>query len=346
MKKSTLFIALSLMVSAANAQTPLTLSGTSYSQNFDAMTPSGSTLPTGWYVDTAASSTSLGTVAVVTALGKPYVLPGGDTSCKSGSNSAFVTTRGFKNYPSATAIGTQPTVDICVNGDAITNRALGVRQVGATAYDPGAAIALYIANTTGLTNLNLAFKLQSLDSSSPRTVNWIVDYGIGANPSTFTTVTSTTGTWTTGNHTYTNNAVSASFGSGLNDQSGPFWIRIRPSAASTGSGNRPTTAIDDVSLTWTGTTGVSDVTATNGLQLNLVGEATTGKVTFACNTQSNGNYTLCIYDLSGRVVATQKVAVEAGNTQVTVGNLNLVSGMYIAKMSNEVNTAVVKVMVN
>jgi len=349
MKKSTLLVALSLAFTAANAQTPLTLSGTSYSQNFDAMTPSGSTLPTGWYVDTAASSTSLGTVAVVTALGKPYVLPGGDTSCKSGSNSAYVTTRGFKNYPSATAIGTQPTVDICVAGDAITNRALGVRQVGVTAYDPGAAFCLYIANTTGLTNFNLAFKLQSLDSSSPRTVNWIVDYGMGATPSSFTTITSTTGTWTTGNHTYSNNAVTASFGSSLDNQSGPIWVRVRPSAASTGSGNRPSTAIDDISLTWTGNagpSGVSDVATQPVLSLGVAGEATTEGFTLAYYAQEAGSYTLAICDIAGRVIRTENMNCQAGTQRISVSGLNMAPGMYIAKMFSSNTSASAKVMVH
>ena len=97
----------------------------------------------------------------------------------------------------------------------------------------------------------MTFRLQSLDASSPRTTTWKVQYAIGVTPSTFTDLTTNLTVLTTGGLTFTDTTVSVNFGSLLNNLSSPVWIRIVTLTASTGSGNRPTTAIDDVNLTWT-----------------------------------------------------------------------------------------------
>jgi hypothetical protein len=346
MRKIALLFVTSLFALSTQAQTSVALSGTSYTQNFDAL---GTGLPTGWSVWTGATISSPGTVRTMpTQAGLPFQISPDTTTC-----AGLVVGGGFKNYPSADVIN--PGINFCVSGTTTlsatySDRALGVRQVGYTntgfpASDSGAAFALQLTNTTGISNINVSFKLQSLDTSTPRVTTWKLDYGIGATPSSFTAV-STTGTMTTGGKVFSNNTVTAAMGTAVENQSSPVWIRIAALSYSSGSGTRPSTAIDDFTLTYNNTTGVNDITANSGLLLNVVGEATTGKVTFAYNTQATGKYDLSIYDLSGRVVATQKVAVEAGYTQMTVSNLNLVSGMYIAKMSNEVNAAVVKVMVN
>jgi hypothetical protein len=44
--------------------------------------------------------------------------------------------------------------------------------------------------------------------------------------------------------------VTVNFGSSLNNISQKVWIRIATLAATTGSGNRPSTAIDDLQLSW------------------------------------------------------------------------------------------------
>ncbi len=66
-----------------------------------------------------------------------------------------------------------------------TDRALGLRQTGGVA-DPGGAFVFQIANTTGKINFTLDFSLQSLDASSTRTTTWLVEYGLGSNPTSFT----------------------------------------------------------------------------------------------------------------------------------------------------------------
>ncbi|RYZ87056.1 MAG: hypothetical protein EOO68_28125 [Moraxellaceae bacterium] len=74
-----------------------------------------------------------------------------------------------------------------------TDRAIALRQTGAFG-DPSGAFVFQIANTTGKSAFKLAFDLQSLDAALARTVTWIVDYGIGAAPTSFTLRTRTAST--------------------------------------------------------------------------------------------------------------------------------------------------------
>jgi hypothetical protein len=107
-----------------------------------------------------------------------------------------------------------------------------------------------INNTTGKTNLKMSFLLQSSDyKTAPRTTTWAVDYGKGDSPATFTTVTAT-GTLTTGNNVFSSTTVNVDFGSALDNTTGKIYIRITAPAAASGSGNRASTAIDDVKFTW------------------------------------------------------------------------------------------------
>ncbi|MBL7746090.1 MAG: hypothetical protein JNM19_01575, partial [Chitinophagaceae bacterium] len=137
---------------------------------------------------------------------------------------------------------------------ASVNRALGVRQTGTAGAggDPGAAFAFLLPNTTGKTNLQLEFRLQSLDApaTAGRTTTWKVDYGFGAAPTAFTTVTTSPATLTTTLGTFANNVVTVNFGSTLNNINQPVWIRIVTLSGTSGGGSRPSTAIDDVKFTW------------------------------------------------------------------------------------------------
>lgn len=229
MKRIALLIASVAAGFAANAQ--LSLSGSSYTQNFDNI---GNGLPAGWEVDSAATPTSKGVVMAF------------DTT----KTAWAVTTGKFKNF-AAKASFTVNNIPVATQA-AATDRALGLRQVGA--LDSMVAFELQINNTAGLTNFNLAFDLMSLDSTSPRTTTWGVDYGLGANPTTFTAVTPT-GTMTTGGNTFASNHITVSFGSALNNQAAPVWIRIVVPHKTTGSGNRSSVGLDNFSLTWTGTAG-------------------------------------------------------------------------------------------
>ncbi|MBN8686034.1 MAG: hypothetical protein J0M10_03410 [Chitinophagales bacterium] len=164
------------------------------------------------------------------------------------------TSLGFKNFASATGLTATSTSTDQTNS---VNRALGARQTGtsSTGGDPGFAFAFQLANTTGKTNLQLEFLLQSLDASGTtvgRTTTWRVDYGIGDSPVNFTTVTTTPATLSTtfGPGNFANTPVTVNFGTALNNISQKVWIRIVALSSTSGGGNRPSTGIDDVKFSW------------------------------------------------------------------------------------------------
>ncbi len=212
-------------------QAQINLSGTSYTQNFDGI---GGGLPTGFSVTTAANGTALGASAAFTT---------------ANTTAWSVTASGWKNYASATGLTASATA---AAQTASTNRAIAVRQSSnvSTGGDPGAALNIQLANTTGLTNFTLSFLLQSLDNISPRVTTWTVQYGFGTAPTMFTAPTMVTGTLTTGGASFTNNIIDVNFGNALDNNNGNVWIRIVALNASTGANSRATTGIDDVVLNY------------------------------------------------------------------------------------------------
>ncbi|MBV8255103.1 MAG: hypothetical protein JO154_21050 [Chitinophaga sp.] len=156
------------------------------------------------------------------------------------------TTGAFKNLASANDASITAASDSLTQA-ASTNRALGVRQTGTF---EAVAYTFEVNDTKGKSNLKMSFSLQSLDATSGRTTTWYVDYGFGDNPSTFTKATNVTGTLTTGGLAQSNNTINVDFGSALDNQTGKVYIRIITTAATTGTGNRATSAIDDVKFSW------------------------------------------------------------------------------------------------
>jgi predicted extracellular nuclease len=221
LQKTLWLIAFLGLSASAWAQVTLPNSGT-YTETFDGI---GTALPTGWDVRTGATATALGTTATFS------------TAAILWNN----TTGAFKNFASG---------DIGQSGTqaSATDRALGLRQTG-TVAEPGGAFVLQLNNTIGYQNFALSFKLQSLDATSPRTATWRVDYGFGTSPASFVAA-SAVGTLTTGGSTFSNNTITANLGAALDNQTGPVWIRIVVLTATTGSGNRPSTGIDDFTLTY------------------------------------------------------------------------------------------------
>ncbi len=211
-----------------SASSQITLSGTNYTQNFDGV---GSGLPMGFRVVSNATATSLGTAATF-------------TSAIDGNTPWNSTFSGWKNIASADGLISSSNT---AAQNASTDRVVGIRQSGSVA-DPGAALEMQLTNTTGFSNFSMSFKLQSLDITSPRVTTWRVDYGVGASPASFTAVTTSPVTITTGGSTFTNTTVTVSFGSALDNIGQDVWIRITSLTAASGSLNRPTTGIDDISL--------------------------------------------------------------------------------------------------
>ncbi|WP_177204544.1 T9SS-dependent choice-of-anchor J family protein [Hymenobacter arizonensis] len=229
-KKVLLFgLASGLSLATLSARAQATLATSPYTETFDNL---ASGLPAGFGVYLGATASSLGTAPTSAQL-----------ILTQDANTAWTnTTGGFKNYASATGAPTDQAT--------APNRALGVRQTG-NIGDPGAAFVFQAANTTGKTDFVLSFKLQSLDAASPRTTTWRVDYALGAAPTAFTSV-GTGGS--TGNSTLSNNTITVNFGSALDNQTGPVYIRIVTLTGSIGASNRPSSAIDDFSLTWSAPT--------------------------------------------------------------------------------------------
>jgi hypothetical protein len=195
--------------------------------NFDNI---ASGLPQGVYVKMASSSTSIGTTGVYS----------------SNQSSWSNTSSGFKNYASATGLNASSS---STEQNAAINRSLGVKQTGSTGFDPGAAFVFEINNTTGKTDLMLSFLLQSLADGIGRTTIWQVDYAMGDNPNTFIPVATLPSTITTG-PTFSSTPVTVSFGNALDNKNAKVWIRIVTLSATTGSGSRASTGIDDVQLSW------------------------------------------------------------------------------------------------
>lgn len=225
MKRSLLLILFLIISQQLYSQVILTTSP--YRQEFNDL---GTALPAGFSVRLSSSASSLGT----------------EQSLTTAATSWSATTAGYKNMASATAGSAASVADQA----SATNRALGLRQTSAAGYDPGSAFVFQIANTTGKSAFKLSFDLQSLDPSSPRLVTWAVQYAFGATPSSFLPAT-TTGTLTTGNSSFSNTAINVDFGNSLDNNAGPVWIRIVALTGSTGSGNRPTSAIDNFNLSFT-----------------------------------------------------------------------------------------------
>ena len=341
MKKTALLLSFCVTAIAANAQ--LTLTGASpYTQDFNSL---GSGLPTGWVCYNTATATSLGTLdasfGTATAWGAYY-----DTvDCPS---DVFGT--GFKNSASANGGASLLATSTCVTQEMQSDRCLSVRQSSNTShpgFDPGPAFCLHLAGTTGMTGVGCTFKLQSLDQLSTRVTAWMVDYGFGVAPTAFTAA-SATGTMTTGGSAFTNNSISVNFGSALDNKTSDVWIRISTQTATTGSGSRATSGIDDFNLTWSGTaypTGVQNINEVSGLSLIVLGEATANNVNIQFVSNTTASYNLTIADITGRILNHQSVNAVSGVQNINANGLNLAHGMYVATLQNATAKTAVKFVV-
>lgn len=236
MKKLSFLIILMCAGIMAQAQSPLYLSGTFYAQDFDNL---GNGIPIGWRVDTSADQ----------AAGL-----GGNAIARYSANTTpwNTSSRGFYNFAAADAMGLNSSSTSTDQANA-TDRALGVKQV--TDWDNATeqvAYNLHIANTVGLSNLSISVKVQTFQQNSSRNNTWLMQYGFGANPTTFTTL-ATIPTTIYVDSSAANQTITGNFGTALNNQSQNVWIRLIPIGQSQGLGNRPIVAIDDVQLLWTGT---------------------------------------------------------------------------------------------
>jgi hypothetical protein len=259
------------------AQAQLTLSGTNYAENFDAISNG---LPAGWSARTNATATTLGTITTnYNAGGKTW----GDTTGEFGSCASTRSNSGT-NFTGSESTSIQA---------GCTNRALAVRQTGSFG-DPGAAFVLQITNTLGLSNLTFSVHLCTLRTNGYTTI-WTIQYAVGNSPASFTTLGACTNSNAFGSTTQTYN-----LGTNADSTSSNVWIRIVALSAATGSGSRATFGIDDFSLSWTGNGAsgappfISGFAITNGqAQIDFTGSTNDGVSTFILQTagQVSGPYT-------------------------------------------------------
>jgi hypothetical protein len=198
----------------------INLSAGIYQENFDLI---ASSVVAGWDVRTGAAGTSMGTVGASPTTHSTW----GES------------TGGFKNFASASTGSTSSTVEQA----AATDRALGVRQTG-TFGDPGASFNFQFS-TSGLSVQSITIDLQLLNLQT-RSTPWSIQYGIGANPTSFTTLASYVEPAAFGTTTFGFSSVE--LGEALTDQA-QVWFRVAALSAASGSGNRDSIAIDNFSIT-------------------------------------------------------------------------------------------------
>jgi hypothetical protein len=217
-------IALKLVsVSSLQAAT-ISLSAGTYTENFNSIT---TTAPSGWDVRTSASSTTLGTVGSYTAT--------------IGTVTAWNdTTSGFKNFASSNSL-TSAASSAAQN--ATTDRALGLRQSGSFG-DPGASLNFNFSSSS-LTVSSITIDLEMLSVQTRSTV-WTIQYGIGAAPTSFTTLATFSDPGTFGSTTLS--FTTSQFGTNLDNRS-QAWFRVVALSAATGSGNRDSFGINNFSIT-------------------------------------------------------------------------------------------------
>jgi autotransporter-associated beta strand protein len=209
-------LALAVLCIVPQVDGATTLTGTSYTQNFDSI---GSGLPADWTVRTGATTTALGTSQTLTTAATSWGDSGGS----------------FKNLAAAGSFLSNAST---ANQAAATDRALGVRQTGSFG-DPGVSFNFHF-NASAVTFSSLSLDLMMLNVQ-PRSTTWSIQYGIGATPTSWTTLS----TWADpGSFGTTNFSFDATDLAALNGQAAA-WIRIVALGGASGSGNRDTMGIDN-----------------------------------------------------------------------------------------------------
>jgi len=221
-----------------------------YTQNFNSI---GSGLPSGWSVRAVTNPANFGVPAIYNAA------PVGWASI----------VWNFENLASCNAPAS--ITDNDATQASRSDRALGVRKA-ADVGNPGGAFVFQVANTVGLSNFMMNFKLMQLDPSGEhgQLVTWRVDYGFGISPASFTNAQSVTPwplrTKQTNPIEWCSQNVTVNFGSALDNYNGVVTIRIYSNAVTSASGpnstnKRPNSAIDDVSLSYNSNPCMFDVVA-------------------------------------------------------------------------------------
>jgi autotransporter-associated beta strand protein len=280
-----------------------------YSQNFNGL---GSGLPANWTTGTGATSAGLGT-----------------TIAFSGTAPAewAATASGFKNFASTTGLtSTSLTAEQAASAD----RALGIRQSSGFG-DPGAAFN-YAFSTTGQTIDSVSLDLLML-SVQGRSTTWSVEYGLGASPTSFTTL----GTWPDPNAwgstavTYSGTAVS-----GMSNQANVVFRVAAISGTATGSGSRDSMGIDNFQIS-----NLSSSAASATLGITTSGSTTysgpisiTGTATLTAVAGGTATFSGIISGTAGSIIKTGLGTVILTGTNTYAAGTSITAGTLKAGNSN------------
>lgn len=298
--------------SGATVANPITIGGmvptVFYSQNFNGL---GSGLPANWTTRTGATNAGLGT-----------------TIAFSGTAPAewAATASGFKNFASTTGLtSTSGTAEQAASAD----RALGIRQSSGFG-DPGAAFN-YAFSTTGQTIDSVSLDLMML-SVQGRSTTWSVEYGLGASPTSFTTL----GTWPDPNAwgstavTYSGTAVS-----GMSNQANVVF-RVAAISGATGSNNRDSMGIDNFQIS-----NLSSSAASATLGITTSGSTTysgpisiTGTATLTAAASGTATFSGIISGTAGSIIKTGAGTVILTGTNTYAAGTSITAGTLKAGNSN------------
>jgi autotransporter-associated beta strand protein len=264
----------------------VSLTGTNYFQNFDSL---DSGLPAGWTTRLGVSSSSIGSALSFT-----------NTSASASVNQWANTTAAFKNFASTTGLASNSTTTAQA---ASTDRALGIRP-SASFGDVGtnyAGFVLQLSNTSGFENFSLTMDAMVFTADT-RTNVWTLDYGVGASPTSFTTLTN----WTTpASWGSTSLSISSASLASIANLSDNVWIRFSILTPSTGSGSRDPVGIDNFSLTYTSLAGTEYFWTADG---SLLGGAGTWSTASANWSAAASPVSGVAWDSSKRAVFTNNAA--------------------------------------
>ena len=192
-----------------------------YTQSFDTIVTG---LPADWTVRSGATATAVGTALTFTTPPTTWADTGGR----------------FKNVSSATNLTSVASTTDQGNS---SNRALGLRQSGSFG-DSGASFNFNFSTTEReITGITLDLMMLSVQN---RSTTFTLQYGIGASPTSYTTLSTYGDPGVFG--TTSLSFGTTDFGTALNNQA-EVVFRVVALGGSTGSGSRDTVGIDNFTIT-------------------------------------------------------------------------------------------------
>jgi hypothetical protein len=332
MKKVFLLFVAAIAAVGAQAQSSISLTGATpaYTQNFNTLdtattsTTGGTTLPTGWSIFEYGSSSSV-----------DQKYRAGAGASNSGDTYSFGsvqnTDRALGSIASGSLISNFGAKFTNNTGGTITGFTINLTveqwRSGDTASIPDSTLFYYSTTATGI-NDTAASKWTAVSALDLNSVilNGGSNTGVALDGNAAANRTTRTGTVT---------GLTIADGSNLLIR----WVDKNILGSDDGL------AIDDLSMSFTGTgMGIADATRYD-LPVNVLGAATSSNITVGFSAAKSDTYTVSVFDLSGREVSRNEVRANAGANRFNVANGALQQGMYIIRVSNGASFGVTKAIV-